>query len=197
MHVRAAAGEKYTIRRKVLKIFGAAFHIYDAQWRVVAYCKQKALRLREDLRIYTDESMSTELLRISTREIIDIGATYNVALADGSVIGTMRQNGLRSAFVRDEWLAFNASGKQIAFLREEGSTLLTVARHWVRDIAFLFPQQYSVTGEDGTPVATFRQHFNPFVFKMGVTVLADDPEMDELLLLGMGCLIAAIEGKEG
>jgi uncharacterized protein YxjI len=197
VHVRAAAGEKYTIRRKVLKIFGAAFHIYDAQGRVVAYCKQKALRLREDLRIYTDESMGTELLRISTSEIIDIGATYTVALADGSVVGTMRQNGLRSAFVRDEWLAFNAAGKQIAFLREEGSTLLTVARHWIQDIAFLFPQQYSVTGEDGTRVATFRQHFNPFVFKMGVTVLADDPEMDELLLLGMGCLIAAIEGKEG
>lgn len=196
MYVKAAPGEKYTIRRKVFKIFGAAFHIYDAEGKVVAYCKQKAFKLREDLRIYTDESMSTELLRINTQEIIDLGATYTVSLADGSVVGTMRQKGLRSAFVRDEWLAFNASGKQIAFLREEGSTLLTVARHWVQDIAFLFPQKYAITGEEGTHVATFRQHFNPFVFKMGVTIHADDPEMDELLLLGMGCLVAAIEGRQ-
>ena len=36
MSIQAAQGEKYTIRRKVFKLFGAAFHIYDAQGRVDA-----------------------------------------------------------------------------------------------------------------------------------------------------------------
>lgn len=196
MHVKAAPGEKYTIRRKVLKIFGAAFHVYDAQGNVVAFCKQKAFKFREDLRIYTDESMQKELLRISTQQIIDMGATYTIALADGSEIGSMRQSGMSSMFVRDEWFGYNAAGKQIARLREEGTTLLTVARHWNDAVAMLFPQRFTVTGEDGAPVAAFRQHFNPFVFKMGVTIHADDPEMDELFLLGMACLIGAIEGRQ-
>ncbi len=47
-------GEHYTIRRKVLKIFGAAFHIYDPHGNLAGYCKQKAFKLKEDIRIYTD-----------------------------------------------------------------------------------------------------------------------------------------------
>lgn len=84
MPVLPASGEKYTIRRKVLKIFGAAFHIYDAQGQVIGYCKQAAFKLKEDLRIYTDESMQRELLRISARHIIDFGATYDIKPPKGT-----------------------------------------------------------------------------------------------------------------
>ncbi len=196
MSIQAAQGEKYTIRRKVFKLFGAAFHIYDAQGRVVAYSKQKAFKLREDIRVYTDESMSTELLRITTQQIIDFSPRFTISLSDGSVVGSLQRKGMRSTFVRDEWLAFNASGKQIATVNEAGSTFLTVARRWIDFISFMFPQAYELKTEDGKHVGTFRQHFNPFVFKMGVTIHADDDEIDDLLVLGMGSLIAAIEGRE-
>lgn len=49
-------GEAYTIRRKVLKLFGAAFHIYNPAGAVVGFCKQKAFKLKEDIRVYTDET---------------------------------------------------------------------------------------------------------------------------------------------
>ena len=43
-----------------------------------------------------------------------------------------------------------------------------------------------------------RQHFNPFVFRLGVSVAdqADDAGMDDLFILAMGCVIAAIEGRQ-
>ncbi len=40
----------YRLRRKVLKLFGASFHVYDGE-RVVAFCSQKAFKLREDIRL--------------------------------------------------------------------------------------------------------------------------------------------------
>ena len=75
-----APGEKYTIRRKVFKVFGAGFHIYAADGQLAGYCKQKAFKLKEDLRVFTDESQSDELFRISARSIIDFSSTYDAAL---------------------------------------------------------------------------------------------------------------------
>lgn len=196
MSVTAAPGEKYTIRQKVFKIFGDSFHIFDAQGNIVAFCKQKAFRLREDLRVYTDESQSTELMRIGTRQIIDFSPTFIVSLGDAGELVRFQRRGMRSTFVRDEWEVLSPSGKQIGFVREDGSTALTVARRFIEAIAFLFPQSYSLTNEDNVVIATFRQHFNPFIFKMGVRVHADDAEIDELVVLAIGCLVTAIEGRQ-
>ena len=89
MGIKAGPGEVYTVRRKVLKIFGAAFHVYDAQGGLVGYCKQKAFKLKEDIRLFTDESCSTELLRLAARQMIDFGATYDVTTPQGDAIGSL------------------------------------------------------------------------------------------------------------
>jgi uncharacterized protein YxjI len=188
-------GESYTIRRKVLKIFGAAFHIYDPQGQVVGYCKQKAWKLKEDIRIYTDESCTAELLVINARSVIDFGATYDVTNPDGVALGSFRRKGLASWLFRDSWLLFDAQGREIANLKEDGS-LLALARRWLEWVSLLAPEKFTLTRSDGTALARYRQHFNPFVYRLSVAVLADDPLIDDLMLLAGGCLITAIEGRQ-
>lgn len=196
MPVIAAPGEKYTIRRKVLKLFGASFHIFDPQGSIIGFCNQKAFKLREDLRIYTDESMSKELLRMGARQVLDWGATYDIKTPDGHLIGSARRKGLKSAFVRDEWTVFDANEKQIANLQEEGS-FIAFLRRYVELVSLFSPQKYIMTHVDGREVARYRQHFNPFVFRLGVTTgPGDDEQFDDLIVLAIGCLIAAIEGKQ-
>ena len=107
MPILPAPGETYTIRRQVFRIFGAAFHIYGPAGPLAGYCKQKAFKLREDIRIYTDESCSTELIRIAARSILDFSTTYDILLGSGAVLGSIRRKGLKSSFVRDEWLIFD------------------------------------------------------------------------------------------
>jgi uncharacterized protein YxjI len=190
-------GEQYVIRRKVLKLLGASFHVYGPSGSVVAYCKQKAFKLREDIRLYTDESMSTELMRLATRQIIDFGATYDVTTPEGGVVGSLRRKGLKSTFLRDEWLVFNPAGKQVAMIREKGSGVAAIARRFIDLASVLFPQSFDVTRTaDGTALALYRQHFNPLVYRLSVSIVKDDPELDELVLLAAACLIAAIEGRQ-
>jgi uncharacterized protein YxjI len=188
-------GESYTIRRKVLKIFGAAFHIYDPQGRLVGYCKQKAFKFKEDIRIYTDESCSAELLVIKARSIIDFGATYDVTTPEGLVVGSFRRKGLASTFLKDSWLLFDAGGQEMAALTEDGS-LLAFLRRYIEYISLLSPQKFTLTRSDGTALARYRQHFNPLIYRLSVAVLADDARIDDLMLLAAGCLIAAIEGRQ-
>ena len=69
---------EYTIRRQVFKLFGAAFHVYDGSGKLVGYSKQKAFKLKEDIHVYTDEGMSTEVLTIQARSIVDFSAAYDI-----------------------------------------------------------------------------------------------------------------------
>ncbi|HCT46338.1 MAG: hypothetical protein CMJ35_10730 [Phycisphaerae bacterium] len=189
-------GERYTIRRKVFKIFGAAFHVYDEHGSVVGYCKQKAFKLREDIKLYTGEDMSDMLLSLNTQSIIDFGATYTVTLPDGTQLGSLRRKGLKSSFVRDEWLLFDMNNNEIGRVRETGS-FAPFARRYLDYVSILLPQRYEVTrSRDQKNIANLRQHFNPFIFRLGVSILDEDDEIDDLLILGATCLIAAIEGRQ-
>ena len=53
----------FYIRRKVLKIFGGSFHVYDSRDNLVFFSSQKAFKLKEDIRVFSDESMSEVSLR--------------------------------------------------------------------------------------------------------------------------------------
>ncbi|CAN0596090.1 unnamed protein product, partial [Laminaria digitata] len=134
---------------------------------------------------------------LQAQSVIDFGATYNITLPDGSSLGSMRRKGLRSSFVRDELMLFDRSGTQIATVRELGS-FTPFARRYVEYASILFPQRYEVIRiHDGKKIAELRQHFNPFIFRLGVSILDEDDEIDDLLILGVSCLISAIEGRQG
>ena len=64
------AADSYTIRKKLLSFLGQKFHIYDPQWQLVGYVKQKAFKLKEDIRVYADETCASELLVIKARQIV-------------------------------------------------------------------------------------------------------------------------------
>ena len=69
---------RYVIRRKVLTIFGQQFHVYDGHGKLLGYSKQKAFKLKEDIRFYSDETMAEEKLLIMARQVIDFAAAYDV-----------------------------------------------------------------------------------------------------------------------
>lgn len=196
MAFQAEAGESFTIRRKVFKLFGAGFHIYDAQNQVVGYCKQKAFKLREDIRIFTDDSCSRELFRISTQQIIDFGATYTVTSSqDNQVLGVLRRKGLKS-MIRDEWIVMSPAGAEIGMIQED-SGFLAILRRLHELFAMLAPEKFNVTASDGTQVARFRQHFNPFVYRLGVAYAeGGETRMSRQLVLAAACLLCAIEGRQ-
>jgi len=189
-------GESYTIRRKVLRLFGAAFHVFDRQGRLVAYCEQKAFKLKEDIRLYADENGAREWLLIRARRMLDFAATYDVLTPDGAALGSLRRRGLRSTFVRDSWLVFAPDGRELARLEEEGSSLLVLARRHLDFVSLFLPQRFVLRRADGAPIARYRQHFHLLVHRLGIALERPDPVLDERMIIATGCLICAIEGRQ-
>src|SRR4051812_28787737 len=136
--------QQYMVRRKVIKLLGGAFHVYDLQQQeLYAYSKMKAFKLKEDIRLYSDDKMTTELLTIKARQIIDLGATYDVVDPRQGKVGALRRKALKS-IVRDEWAILDTSDREIGLIQEDSTGLAIVGR--LVDIAsMLLPQKYSVT----------------------------------------------------
>ncbi len=182
---------EYTIRRQVFKLFGAAFHVYDGSGKLVGYSKQKAFKLKEDIRIYTDESMSSEVLTIQARSIIDFSAAYDIVDArSGESVGAARRKGW-SSIVRDSWELLDTTDTPVAKV-EEDSMMMAMMR---RMLSNLIPQNFSVKSDSGMEHATFSQQFNPFIYKLNVSIQPAS-QLDPRLILGSAILLAAIEGRQ-
>jgi len=182
---------EYTIRRKVFTFLGAAFHIYNAEGGLIGYCKQKAFKLKEDIRIFSDETATNERLAIKARAIIDFGAGYDVIDSKTQQkLGALKRKGW-SSILRDSWIMMDENDQEIGKIQEDSMLMAMIRR-------FLFkflPQKFHLKNGTGTDLAAFRTHFNPFVHRMTVTV-SPDCDLNPLLVLAAGILLVAVEGRQ-
>ena len=185
-------GSTYTVRKKVFKIFGGAFHVYGPNGEVILYSKQKAFKLKEDIRMYTGEDMQTEVLCIQACSILDFSSAYDVVDATtGEKVGALKRKGLKS-ILKDEWIIMDAQGNDIGLIQED-STVLALIRRFLTN---LIPQGFSVT-VNGQPIGKYTQNFNPFVKKITAD-FSGDPEnvLDRRLGIAGAVLLCAIEGRQ-
>lgn len=182
---------EYTIRRKIFSLLGTKFHIYDPAGTLIGYCKQKAFKLREDIRIYSDESMSEERVAIKARSIIDFSAAYDIiGSASGERLGVLKRQGF-SSMLRDQWQVFDANDRPIGTLQEDSMTLALIRRF----LSNLIPQHFALKDAAGNVLADYKSHFNPFVHRMSVTVSERCP-LNPAVPLAAGMLLMAIEGRQ-
>ncbi len=139
--------------------------MYDESGNLLFYSKQKAFKLKEDFRVYSDERQVEELLTIRTSQILDFGATYNVQYATtGEAIGAIRRKGMKS-IIKDKWIFLSNESQEIGRLTES-----SIAGAFLSRFINLIPQKYVIVSADNREVAEIKQHFNPFVLKYSEVV---------------------------
>ena len=186
------SGSTFTIRRKVFKLLGAAFHVYNESEQVVLYSNQKAFKLKEDIRMYTGEDMQTEVLSIQARQVLDFSAAYDVVDSiTGEKVGALKRKGLKS-ILRDAWIVMDADDREVGQIEEDSMAMALVRRF----LTNLIPQNFTAT-VNGQEVCEYRQNFNPFVQKVTVNLKpAAEGTFDRRLALAAGVLLNAIEGRQ-
>jgi uncharacterized protein YxjI len=183
---------QYLLKRQVFALAGK-FRFYDPAGNLVLFSEQKMFRLREDIRVYSDEGKMQEVLTIKARQIIDFSAAYDVV--DTSMqqkVGALRRKGLRS-ILRDEWDVLDANDQVIGMLFEDSIALALLRR---LALGSLLPQNYDLTIA-GTRAADLRQRFNPFQYTLDLDLSIDPAKrLDPRLGIAAAILLAAIEGKQ-
>jgi len=184
--------DRYLLKRQVLALTGK-FRIFDPAGNLVMYSEQKMFRLREDIRVYADESRTRELLIVKARQILDFSAAYDVIDAStAQKVGTLRRKGWRS-LVRDVWEVLDAADNPIGVLHED-SPGLALLRRLV--LGSLLPQNYDLL-MSGQRVADLRQRFNLLAYHLDLDFSMDSArQLDRRLGIAAGILLATVEGKQ-
>jgi uncharacterized protein YxjI len=183
---------QYLLKRQVFALTGK-FRFYDPSGNLVMFSEQKMFRLREDIRVYADESKTQEVLTIKARQILDFSAAYDVVdSASAQKVGVLRRKGLRS-ILRDEWEVLDANDQPIGLLFEDSIGLALLRRLL---LGSLLPQNYDLT-IGATRAADLKQRFNPFQYTLDLDLSVDPSKrLDPRLGIAAAILLAAIEGRQ-
>ncbi len=182
----------YLLKRQAISLAGK-FRFYDPMGNLVMFSEQKMFKLREDIRVYSDESKTQEVLSIKARQIMDFSASYDVVdTAMNQKVGALRRKGLRS-ILRDEWEVLDANDNMIGLIFEDSIGLALLRRFL---LGSWLPQNYDITlGQ--TRVGDLRQNFNLFRYELNLDFSMDTARMlDRRLGIAAGTQLAAVEGKE-
>ena len=184
--------KEYTVRKKVFKIFGAAFDIYGPNGDLVFFSKQKAFKLKEDIRVYSNKEMTQELMLIKARQILDFSAVYDVMDSQtNEKVGVLKRKGMKS-LIKDEWIIMDSSEREIGTVKED-KLFLALLR---RALTNLIPQSF-IGDVNDQQVFKFKQNFNPIAPKLYLDFTLDvNDSLDRRLGIAAAILLVAIEGRQ-
>ncbi|MBC8099640.1 MAG: hypothetical protein H7Y11_09370 [Armatimonadetes bacterium] len=93
--------------------------VTDSSGQEVAFVHQNLWKLKEDVRIYTDQSKAREIFRIKADRILDIRTKYYFTQSDTErPLGYVQPRALRSIW-RANYQVFDTSGAVTHFVRED------------------------------------------------------------------------------
>ena len=162
----------------------------------VAFVRQKRLALKEDIRVFSDESEAEELFRIKARQMLDVRGRFDVTAPGGEAIGSLEKVFRRSLF-RSTWKVLGADGSELAVV-EERSLPVAVLRRAIDLVPYgeLVPILFHFTiRENGRVLGDFTRRWG--LRDRYVLDLAGDTErkLDRRLAIALAVVLDALQGR--
>ncbi|MFC8093711.1 hypothetical protein [Streptomyces sp. NPDC057301] len=151
---RRQANERFTIRQKttfMINRYVVAETLPDgSEGRVLAFAEQKRMTLKERMTFYTDESRNRVLFTAQARQVLDVGAVYDVRDAADNPVGTFRKK-FAASLLRSTW-ELDQPGSVAAVGRERNRVVAVLRRVWellpLDLVPFVWPYHFDFTSGD-------------------------------------------------
>jgi uncharacterized protein YxjI len=142
--------DRFILRQK-FKLVANQYHFSlpaegDRPGEPFCFVHQKRFKFKEDIRFYTDEGKTSELMRIKARQRFDPRATYDVTSPDGAKIGEI-QKVFGKSLLRSTYRLGDPNGTEICISRERNMAVALFRRlvgfvPYVGDFANWLPIAY-------------------------------------------------------
>lgn len=184
--------KKLIFKKKILKLIGGALFIKDENDENLFYVEQRGFKLKEDIRVYTDESKTEELISIKARNIIDAFSIIDVFDSQtNTLIGSIRRKALKS-LVRDTWEILDIN-ENVVGLVEEDNAILAIVRRFITN---LVPQSYWIIINQ-EKVAFIKGIFGLISFTKILDFSYDSKSiLDKRLAIAITSVLMLIEGRQ-
>jgi uncharacterized protein YxjI len=158
---------------------------------MIAFAQQKRLAFKEQVTFYTDESKTSVLLGFKARQVLDLGATYDVTDATGTPIGLFRKN-FMSSLLRSTW---HVEQPGLQAVGQERSMVLALLRRFA-DISFL-PYHFdfatgAASDAGGTPAFSVEKKWG---IRDKYVVSIQNPHLDRRLVIAMAVGLDALQSR--
>jgi len=182
----------YRIRKKVIAL-AQQYYIEDQAGRPLGYSRQKMFQLKEDIRVFTDDTMSRELFRIQQQNWTDVWGEFAVVDSATNVkVGSIRRKALKS-LLKGEWDLFDPYGRLFGQIKQETGRALM--RRFM-PMGGLVPDKLTVE-LNGQTVAVIDQQFKVIGDAWEINAQSTPPALDRRVLLGCAILMGMIERQQG
>lgn len=143
-------------------VINPQFSVVDEGGQPVAFVKQKAFKLKEDISVFRSENQTNLQYKIKADRWLDYNASYSFTDNSGKECGRLARKGARSLW-KAEYELYDEAGKPDLVIKE-GNGWIKVIDSLLGEIPilgmftgyFLNPS-YNVTRPDGTLVAVFHK----------------------------------------
>jgi uncharacterized protein YxjI len=154
---------------------------------LLAFAQQKRMAFKEQVTLYTDDTKRVPVLGFRARQVLDLGATYDVTDAAGNPIGLFRKS-FGESLLRSTWhLEQPGYGDMVG---RERSLVVALLRRFVDSLSWL-PYDFEFAAGD-------RPAFS-VVKKWGVrdryVVTIHDPQLDRRLVAAMAVALDALQSR--
>ncbi|WP_435972487.1 hypothetical protein [Streptomyces sp. Qhu_M48] len=162
---------------------------------LVAFAHQKRMALKEQFTFYTDESRRQVLFTVKARQVIDLGASYDVHGASGSRLGGFRKN-FGASLLRSTWHLSREGAAGETTGQERSERLALLRRAWeflpfTDLIPFIVPYHFDFTEEERTVMTVDK------IFGLRDRYVLDiaDPELDRRLAIAQAVALDALQSR--
>lgn len=195
----------YLIQQKIQPLVNQ-YAVYEANQdgqsdKMIGFAQQKRLSFKEKITIYTDDSKQTVGFEIKARQVIDLGARYDITDATGNVLGVIGKD-FASSLLRSTWLIFQPGQEEKPALRvqERSQGIAILRRLWdfvpiLSEFPFFIKYHFDFTNlTDGQVVAsyekttTIRDHYR-------LTIQEGADQFDPRVLVSLGIMLDALQSR--
>ena len=155
---------------------------------LLAFAQQKRMAFREQVTLYTDDTRQVPILGFKARQVLDLGATYDVTDAAGAPVGLFRKDFARS-LLRSTWIAEQPGLPPVT--GQERSMVVALLRRFVDSLSWL-PYHFDFTFEAGEPAFSVVKQWG---LRDRYTVSIDDPRLDRRLVIAMAVALDALQSR--
>ena len=191
--------DRFVLRQRIRLVINQYEFALKEEDEPFCFVEQARFKFKEDIRFYTDDSKSVELMRIKARQRFDPWASYDITASDGTKIGAI-QKAFGESLVRSTYLIHAPTGTVRAREKSLGVALfrrLVGLVPFIGDFANWLPIPYHFTFErDGRELGLHKRRIGRFrdVYD---TDMSGDPDrtLDRRLVLAAAVAMDALQAR--
>ena len=191
------------LRSKIIAISPQIF-VTESDGTPVLYVKQKLLKLKEHVEVFTDKTREKKLCDIQANKVIDWSSAYNFTGAQGNSFGGIRRKGLKSLWRARYEIYSGDSDGATEFNVSEESVLTRFIDGIFGEIpiigllaGYVAHPAYIVTDSSGKAVMRLRKNPALWEGKFSIESLSElSPQQQTRILVGL-LMMVILEKNRG